>query len=808
MNRRKRAFGVEGYTLIELIISITILAAITGTITAVFITTFNGNANATQRIHESNDAQLIASFWVKDAQAAGGSNPITGTIDSSLGVSTSDAASCSLGGGNLVTRFKWNDRAAAVTTSRVADYVYQAGTSALERRTCTNGAADAIVSLATQVSAAPSIVCAPVADCSGIPDTVSITVTERNDHGTSPYTFTLKASLRPQSQVPPSASNAAGSPLLVLSGSCSSGYGLSVSGNTTVIVNGQAVINATDSGGCSAMTANGSITYSSDGTSLTTGGTCTGNSCPATTIDSTPIGNPFASLPAPGSCSGGSGNPASGQPGTYHNAAAITGALASGVYIFCSTVSFSGTITGTGVMLYFAGASSAFSLAGGVNIDLKAPTTGNYAGILIWNATTNPVSINGNGSLANYNGVLYSPNAIVTVAGTSTTYIGMIVAKGIVFSGNHTTDITNGSVTPGAPSSFTATTSTTTLRRVDLSWLAPGYTGAIGNPITGYEYRVDSGSGYGAWTAVPGGLVTSYAHTCGTSDTVATTCTYQVRALNAQGTGTASAPASAQSFADNTAPAPTVTGPASGATTGTTTIFSGTAGTATGDGTLMTVRVYSGATCSGAAQTVTTNRVGAAWTVASPVMTGGAKAVCVTQSDLAGNIGTSAPRTFSVDATAPTVTAVVLANASGQVAKGDSVAITFSEAINPASLCLGWNGTSRNTIVVTITNNDPATANNDSLTVTDPGCTFNFGKINLGTPNWVTATTSYSGGGGNASTAAFSLANTKLTIVLGNGTAGALAIPAQTVIYTPSPLITDAVGNAIGGAYSFVTQRF
>ena len=46
------------------------------------------------------------------------------------------------------------------------------------------------------------------------------------------------------------------------------------------------------------------------------------------------------------------------------------------------------------------------NLAGSVNIDLKAPTTGDYAGLLIWNATTNPISITGNGTLANYNGAL------------------------------------------------------------------------------------------------------------------------------------------------------------------------------------------------------------------------------------------------------------------------------------------------------------------------------------------------------------------------------------------------------------------
>ena len=59
--------------------------------------------------------------------------------------------------------------------------------------------------------------------------------------------------------------------------------------------------------------------------------------------------------------------------------------------------------------------------------------------------------------------------------------------------------------------------------------------------------------------------------------------------------------------------------------------------------------------------------------------------------------------------------------------------MTFGQAMNPATICTGWNGTTtRSTLTVTVTNNDPTTGNNDSLTVTDSGCAFNFGKIDLG----------------------------------------------------------------------------
>jgi type II secretory pathway component PulJ len=822
---RRRARTESGYTLVELIIALTLLATVTGSLVAAFITTNNANANTSERIHESTDAQIIAGFWTADAQAAGGVDPALGTTDPGLGVSKTDDGGCGLGGGLLVSRFKWREwqsRDSATTldtyTTRVANYVYRASTNVLERRTCANGTSTGVLTLATRVASAPTVQCDGSTTCAALPGTVSITITETNQPSTGPqYVFTLTATVRPNDQTAPGAGNAAGSPLLALgSGTCSSGTtGLSVSGNTTVVVNGQAAINASDIGSCTAITANGSIQYTADGTSLVPGGTCSGNRCPPTTTDSTRIGDPFASLPVPSFSCSGSGNPPTVgghlQPGTYRSAVTLSGIMDAGTYVFCNSVTW-GTVTGNGVFMYFTGSSS-ISMGGNVDVDIKAPASGTYAGMLIWNATTNAININGNGSLANYNGAVYSPNADVNVAGTSSTYIGMIVAKRIFFSGNHTTDITNGQLTPGAPS--LTTTTGTTLRTVDLSWTAPGYTGATGSPITGYEYRVDSGGGYGSWTTVPGGLVTSMTHTCGTSDTVPTTCTYQVRAVNAQGGGSASNAASAASAVDDTPPVVTVTAPASGATVGASTTFSGTAGNLSGDGTAISVQLYSGAGCAAGSEIgapLTTNRAGTTWSVASPVMTAGAKSVCASQSDTAGNTGRSAARGFTVDTTGPTPTTLFVQNGGtlGRVDKGDTVAVTFSEPVNPASVCAGWNGTSsRSSVTVTITNNDPTTGGNDSLTVTDASCpTFNFGKINLGSASWVTATTSYSGNGNNASTAVFNAALTTLTVKLGNGTAGPTGVAATTMTYTPAPAIADAFGNTATGTISPTNQRF
>ena len=286
-----------------------------------------------------------------------------------------------------------------------------------------------------------------------------------------------------------------------------------------------------------------------------------------------------------------------------------------------------------------------------------------------------------------------------------------------------------------------------------------------------------------------------------------------MRALNGQGAGSASAPASATSLVDNTAPIPTVTAPASGATVGATTTFSGTAGNAAGDLTAITVQVWSGAGCTGTLlQTRNAAAAGGAWSVASTAMTSGTRFVCANQSDAYGNSGQSPAVSFTVDATPPSPTTLAIANGGtlGRVDKSDTVTITFSETINPASLCSGWNGASRGSVTVTINNNDAATGGNDSLTVTDASCTggFNFGKVNLGSANWVTATTSFSGNGGNASTAAMSAGNTVLTIRLGGGTSGTAGVAATTMIYTPAAAIADMVGNLVTGTATRTNQRF
>jgi PKD repeat protein len=135
---------------------------------------------------------------------------------------------------------------------------------------------------------------------------------------------------------------------------------------------------------------------------------------------------------------------------------------------------------------------------------------------------------------------------------------------------------------------------------------------------------------------------------------------------------------------DTQAPAPTVAVPAAGALlTVATPTLSGAAGNQgddtshSADAPTVTVSLYSGPSVSGSpVRAFTPTRTGAAWAVnwaGTQPLPDGVYTARVTQSDAAGNLGTSATRTFTVDASPPTVT--ITQPVAGSVLGGPTVAL-------------------------------------------------------------------------------------------------------------------------------------
>lgn len=442
-----------GLTLVEVVISIVILSLIAGALTSAFVTAIRNTPTTSQRLLQSNDAQVIAGFLVRDAQAAGGSNPTTGSSDGTLGVSTTDDADCTntTAGATLELSFKWNDQTgidrvthALTSVHHVAKYYFVPSAKQLVRTTCVGTAPPSSFAMGSSlVSVTPS--CSPSA-C-GHPDTVSLTITETNSPVSgATYTYTLTASLRPESQIPPCSTvtdpgctTSTGNPVPFMATGgvgCTNGTsGLDVGGNPGVTVYGNVVINTVDASGCPAMFLHGNYAFQSGAVSLLNGATCPACTPGSTSTYSTPFGDPYATTlgPLAASCASGGSNPApvggrytpaAGVPLVFPQLLAVGNTFFdAGTYVFCQGVT-AGTITtpappNPGVTFYIV--SGGFTQSGGASTTING---------LVY-APTSIISISGNGF---FKATTVMAGALVD-QGTPTVLIGTPPAKNVAITG-------------------------------------------------------------------------------------------------------------------------------------------------------------------------------------------------------------------------------------------------------------------------------------------------------------------------------------------------------------------------------------
>lgn len=142
---------------------------------------------------------------------------------------------------------------------------------------------------------------------------------------------------------------------------------------------------------------------------------------------------------------------------------------------------------------------------------------------------------------------------------------------------------------------------------------------------------------------------------------------------------------------DVAAPAVTLTSPANNSTTGDTTpTLSGAAGNGASDSATVSVRIYNGASTTGTlAQTLTTTRTTTTWSATAALLPGGIYTAQAAQTDAAGNTGTSAASTFTIDTVAPALTSLAMldTNANGKI---NQVRATFSETLAATTATTPW----------------------------------------------------------------------------------------------------------------------
>jgi Flp pilus assembly protein TadG len=226
-----------------------------------------------------------------------------------------------------------------------------------------------------------------------------------------------------------------------------------------------------DAPGCSVVddsNASDALVFTGGGGTLTAGSVGvvggatgqTGDSSPAPVTGIAPVSDPLANLPAPtynpASCTAAPAGTTWG-PATAGGTVCYSGdikvqnnvTMNPGVYVFPGTLDFNGggSLTGTGVTLYFPGPNGTLGGSGNGNttLNLTAPTSGTYNGILIYQdrSDTNTGELNGT-PIANMTGIIYMPDAELEISGNSTVSLDTDLIIGSLYDkGNATINITN-----------------------------------------------------------------------------------------------------------------------------------------------------------------------------------------------------------------------------------------------------------------------------------------------------------------------------------------------------------------------------
>jgi hypothetical protein len=223
---------------------------------------------------------------------------------------------------------------------------------------------------------------------------------------------------------------------------------LTLSGAAAINVPGTVVV---DSSASAALSASGSAQVTASGIQVVGGvqasSTVVFSPTPRTGV--TPVSDPLGGLSGPGTTgltNYGSVNFSTGshtlKPGVYSQIAvsgSATVTLNPGTYIIEGgglTVTNGGSISGAGVFLYNAGSNypssggtfGGITLSGSGTLSLTAPTSGPYAGVVIYQSPQNTRGISlSNSASGGITGVIYAKNALLTLSGNANLQLAVVV---------------------------------------------------------------------------------------------------------------------------------------------------------------------------------------------------------------------------------------------------------------------------------------------------------------------------------------------------------------------------------------------
>ena len=209
--RRRRARADDGFTLIELTLSVAILGIVSAALSGVVLQYLQTTRDTSARLNESTDQQFIATYWQNDVSSIGrqtlGSSSVLAP-QQSVFVNTPGPGGCGTSVGTVVVALAWNEftvdapnpaNAWDTTPHEVAYVTVPTGSRLLLKRVrCRNGTASQPQTVAHSLTTTPTIGCSTTCGAATAPNRVSMTFTVKDaENADSPgYTTTVSADRR------------------------------------------------------------------------------------------------------------------------------------------------------------------------------------------------------------------------------------------------------------------------------------------------------------------------------------------------------------------------------------------------------------------------------------------------------------------------------------------------------------------------------------------------------------------------------------------------------------------------------------
>ena len=210
--RPRRTCDDDGFTLIELVMSVAILGIVSAALLGIVFQYAKTTSDTSARLNESTDQQFISTYWQNDVSSLGRRSlalaSATFSTDQSVFVGSAGPGGCGSAVGSVAVAFAWNEFDVGVAApgdpwgsnpQQVAYVTVPNGSRLLLQRVrCKNGVAGTPLTVAHNLNAAPTISCDASCGSTTLPNRVSMrfTVKDAKNAASPGYTTTVSADRR------------------------------------------------------------------------------------------------------------------------------------------------------------------------------------------------------------------------------------------------------------------------------------------------------------------------------------------------------------------------------------------------------------------------------------------------------------------------------------------------------------------------------------------------------------------------------------------------------------------------------------